>query len=58
MYRISWKSRITGCTGNGEYMFTHDDAKEYINSLNEKYPYIEHWIESNLELSIKNVNLT
>jgi hypothetical protein len=57
MYRICWKSLLTGLTGNGEYMFNHDYAKEYIDILNKKYPYIEHWIESNLDLSIQNVKL-
>ena len=58
MYRISWKSLITGFIGNGEYIFSHDDAKEYIDILNKKYPYIEHWIESNINIAIKNARLT
>jgi hypothetical protein len=57
MYRICWKSQLTGFIGNGEYMFTHDDAKECIDILNKKYPYIKHWIESNLNVAIQNVKL-
>lgn len=57
MYRICWKSLITGFVGNGEYIFSHNDAKQMIDTLNEKYPYIKHWIESNLNSAIQNVRL-
>jgi len=57
MYRICWKSLITGTTGNGEYILTCNDAEEWINTLTKMYPYIEHWIEPNLSLAIQNVRL-
>lgn len=47
MYRIAWKSKLTDTVGFGEFMFTFKDAVLNINNLNEKYPDIHHWIESN-----------
>ena len=46
MYRISWKSKVTGCTGNGNYMFTLEGVTEYIKMLNKEYPELDHWMES------------
>jgi len=46
MFRIAWKSNETGATGNGEYMFSKDEAEEFVAYLNNKHPEMTHWIES------------
>lgn len=46
MFRIAWKSNLTEVAGNGEYMFSKDEAEEWLAYLNNKHPEITHWIES------------
>jgi hypothetical protein len=64
MYRIAWTYKYTnfsgygGHGGHGEYCFTYDNAKEYIRDLNERYPDMNHWIESESESDCENENPT
>ena len=46
MYRIQWKSRITGKEGHGEPFPENrlDHLRLWRNHMNEKYPDIDHWI--------------
>ena len=44
-YRIAWRVNPSGVTGNGEYLFNLDEVKELVNSLNTRYPDMEHWFE-------------
>lgn len=46
MFRISWRSNLTGYTGNGQYCYSDTELLEsHIAALNEKYPNFHHWIE-------------
>lgn len=45
MFRIAWKIRTTGYTGNGDYCLTVEAAAAWITHLNETYPEIDHWLE-------------
>jgi len=49
MYRIAWKSRITGFTGHGEYILSFKDGTNLIKELDEEYDYMEHWLEATNE---------
>lgn len=44
LYRVYWKSTLTGATGNG-LPETKAAAEAAANHFNLNYPYIEHWIE-------------
>jgi plastocyanin len=46
MYRIAWKSLVTGFEGRGEFMFTCEEAENMVAKLTVEYPEIHHWIES------------
>ena len=46
MYKICWKSKVTGATGRGEPVFTtKKSAQDTADDFNENYPYLEHWVE-------------
>jgi len=45
MYRIAWRSKITGFTGHGEYTLSFKDGQNLIRELDEEYDYMEHWLE-------------
>ena len=46
MYKICWKSKITGATGCGEPVFTTEkSAQDTADYFNKDYPYLEHWVE-------------
>ena len=49
-YRIAWESE-TGKTGHGQYIFSRDEAIRQADCLNEKYPSLCHWIESESPVS-------
>ena len=43
-YRIAWRSKTAGTTGQGEYM-DKKTAEAWLNEANEKRPELEHWLE-------------
>lgn len=45
MYRIAWRSKITGFTGHGEYILSFKNGTDIIKELDEEYDYMEHWLE-------------
>ena len=45
LYRVRWRSRITGQTGGGEGLLTRQCAAEWVRAMNREWPQIEHWIE-------------
>jgi len=44
MYRISWISE-NGTSGSGQYCLTLEQANSWVETLIEKYPYMQHWVE-------------
>ena len=44
MYRVMWRSKITGFCGRGEPM-SKENAQVWADWGNENHPDIEHWIE-------------
>jgi hypothetical protein len=44
MYRICWRSRLTGYEGRGEPL-ARSVAESWIAALNESHPNIDHWLE-------------
>lgn len=48
MYRIAWKSIITGASGAGDYVLTMKDAEDEIVALNALYPEVIHWVEEGI----------
>lgn len=44
LWRVAWRSRVTGTTGHGEPM-TLDRAELWAAHGNEHYPEIEHTVE-------------
>lgn len=46
MYRIAWKSLVTGFEGHGEFMFTQQEAEKMAVKLTAEYPELLHWVES------------
>lgn len=47
MYRVAWKSLVTGISGAGE-CFAVDFAQleRFVNEANRTYPEVFHWIEA------------
>ena len=45
MFAIKWKSKISGNTGSGLYIFDEKTAQKICDIVNKDYPDIEHWIE-------------
>lgn len=45
MYRIAWRSKITGLGGHGEYILSFRDGTDIIKELNAELCNIEHWLE-------------
>lgn len=47
-HRIAWKSKVTGYSGHGEWHPVDDivDGKRWADMLNEAFPDIHHWIET------------
>ena len=48
MYRIAWKSIITGITGAGDYILSIKDAEDEIVFLNTLFPEAIHWVEGGI----------
>ncbi len=45
-YRICWKSKQTGSTGQGEPVFSSREiAQTTADEFNKEYPDLEHWVE-------------
>ena len=44
LYRISWKSRITGVEGKGNRGWSYDIASDWVIALNKRYPELMHWV--------------
>jgi hypothetical protein len=45
VYRIHWRSKITGISGNGTQFMEYHFAKREIKNLNKKYPELDHWMD-------------
>ena len=46
MYRIAWRSLLTGLRGGGEFCLDKTTAKDSVKPLNREYAgIIHHWIE-------------
>jgi hypothetical protein len=45
MYRIAWKSKITGYCGHGEWQADLIAVQSAIAIVENEFPEIEHWIE-------------
>lgn len=54
-YRIMWKSRLTGTTGNGEYV-DEEIARAWLEKANKEHPEIEHWLEPEDEKKLADKN--
>lgn len=46
LYRIAWKSKITGFSGHGTATFSYDVAKEQCEDMDKEFPDISHWLEA------------
>ena len=47
MYRVSWKSLITGIIGHGDWNDSRDFIKDWVEWGNKEHKgEIEHWIET------------
>ncbi len=44
LYRIYWRSKTTGLSGNGTAFIEYHLAKREIKELNKKYPELDHWM--------------
>ena len=48
IWRIVWKSLLTGYTGYGQRCFTRKDAEDEIKRLNAEHTgVISHWVQHN-----------
>ena len=45
MYRIAWKSKVSILSGNGEYIFTEEQARREVEKLIKEFPLANYWIE-------------
>ncbi len=45
MFRISWKSKVSELSGNGEYIYTEEEAKKQVVALSKEFPLATYWIE-------------
>jgi hypothetical protein len=44
-HRVAWRS-TTDRTCHGIWYSDYDFIKNWVDELNQEYPYIEHWVES------------
>lgn len=49
-YRVSWRSNLTGVTGNGLYM-EKQLADAWLAEGRAKFPSLEHWLEADTILT-------
>jgi hypothetical protein len=42
-YKICWKSKITGYTGEGEPVLDEAEANQIVEDLNKEWTDLEHW---------------
>jgi len=47
MYRIAWKSKVSGLSGNGQYNLSEKEAKEQVATLSKEFPLATYWYEAN-----------
>jgi hypothetical protein len=46
MYRVAWRSLVTGLTGAGEcFSIDFSQLQRYVDHLNNRLPEVFHWIE-------------
>ena len=45
MFRINWRSKITGYESHGEPQYTQEEAEEICKQENRMFPEIDHWAE-------------
>ena len=45
LYRINWKRKSTGISGNGTYIYNLTMATDWVEHLNNTCPDIHHWYE-------------
>jgi hypothetical protein len=45
LYRVVWRSLITGYSGGGTQGYPRDMAQHYADTLNENHLNLHHWIE-------------
>ena len=46
-YRVAWKNKTTGASGNGEWSENETNISAWVDYGNKKYPEIDHVIENN-----------
>jgi hypothetical protein len=46
MFRIAWKSKVSGSSGHGEYCLTEERAKEEVKGMNKDFPLSTFWYEA------------
>jgi hypothetical protein len=47
LYRIAWKYRRSGTTGNGPWMQDRETVEIWLETLTRRYSeQIEHWVET------------
>lgn len=58
MHRIAWRSTVSNSSGNGEFILTEVEAKLWVRKLNNRYPCIIHWYETQKPtlLNLKGLN--
>jgi len=43
MYRIAWRSKVTGATGLSSVLYSLERAKEITDEMNSKHICLIHW---------------
>ena len=46
MWRINWKNKVTGETGNSQPLCSWAFADSWASFLNDQYPHVDHWAEN------------
>ncbi len=48
MYRIAWRSLLTGYAGHGQFVFhTREEIEDHVDELNRNHSgLLTHWIEA------------
>ena len=45
-WRVSWKAKLDGRRGHGEYRLSREEAEAQAERPNGKFPELCHWAES------------